>query len=55
MEYILLSILISGITSIVVTKIEAERYFEVVNGYVNNLIELAKRHIKEAYASRGKQ
>lgn len=55
MEYVLLSILISGITSVVVTKIEATRYFKVVDSYVKDLIELAKKHIKEAYASRGKQ
>ena len=55
MKYILLPFLISVITSVVVTKIEAKRYFEVVNSYVNDLIELAKKHIEEAYASRGKQ
>lgn len=53
--YVLLSIAVSGITSVVVTRIEATRYFKVIDSYAKGIIELAKKHIKDAYINRGKQ
>lgn len=47
MQVIIISICSSIITSIVITKILATRYFKIVDGYVKNVCEDTQKFVEE--------
>lgn len=49
------TVLISVVVSAIVSKIVAAYQFEVIDGYVKDMIEMAKREIANAYFNRNKQ
>ncbi len=55
MKLILACITCSAITSIVVTKILATHYFEIVDGYVNNIVIATKEFIESIKSMECKQ
>lgn len=54
MIYVFISAAVSAVVSVIVTKIIAAHYFNVVDSYVKDLIELAKQYMEDAYISQGK-
>ena len=48
---IICSILTSCIVSAIVTKVIAAHYFNVMDSYIKDIIEIAKRHMNDVYLS----
>lgn len=49
------TIAVSALISALVAKAIAAYHFRVIDSYVKDMIELAKREIESAYASQGKR
>lgn len=47
-------IIVSALTAAITTKILATHYFEIVDGYVKDLIELAKKTMEEIVSGQDK-
>lgn len=43
------TVLISALVSLIVSNLTAAHHFNVIDGYVRDMIELAKEEIKKAY------
>lgn len=54
MKYIILCVLVSAGTSALVAKAIAAYHFRVIDSYVNDIVEIAKKEIQKAYISQGK-
>ena len=52
MKYVVVSVLLSVAASVVVTKIIAAYHFRVIDSYLKDLIEEAKKQIRKAATSR---
>lgn len=48
------TVVVSALISAIVAKTIAAYHFHVIDSYVKDMIELAKREIESAYASQGK-
>ena len=49
---VLTSALVSSIITLTLTKEIAAQHFKVIDGYVKEVVEIAKEQIKAAYVSR---
>ena len=59
MKEILVAVLISAVVSstmtLILTKAIAAYHFKVIDGYVKDMVEIAKKEIRKAYISRDKR
>ena len=42
---IIISLICSGVTAVIVTKILATHYFKIVDGYVNDMVNMTKEFV----------
>lgn len=58
MKEILVAVLVSAVVSstmtFILTKAIAAYHFKVIDGYVKDMVEIAKEQIRKAYINRGK-
>ena len=54
MKIVLVCVLASAITSYLVAKAIAAHHFKVIDSYVRDVIDLAKKQIDAAYINQGK-
>lgn len=51
---IIVSAVVSSAVTIVLTKKIAAHHFQVIDSYVKDVVEIAKKNIEAAYTNRGK-